>query len=241
MVSIDSALQAAALWFAAGTLVLLLTGRAAVVGRAARFAMALAVGVVLAGLARLIGLDPAAEVEVGVLVILVCVAGPARWWAGGAIFWAGLVASTGVYLIYLVRATYLLGATPECALLGAFLLALEFGATALILASAFEMVDALCSPAAGPPLPPPPARWPVVCLQVATYNEPPDLVIETIRSLAAIDYPALRIQVIDNNTTEKGRWQPLEAECARLRKAGHEVEFVHLASWPGFKAGALNC
>jgi cellulose synthase/poly-beta-1,6-N-acetylglucosamine synthase-like glycosyltransferase len=240
VVSIDSALQGAALWFAAGTLVLLVAGRAAVAGRLSRLAMVLAVGVVLAGLARLTGLDPAVEVEVGVLVILVCVAGPARWWAGGAIFWAGLVASTGVYLIYLVRATYLLGATPESALLGAFLLALEFGATALILASAFEMVDALCSPAAVPPLPPPPARWPVVCLQVATYNEPPDLVIETIRSLAAIDYPALRIQVIDNNTTEKGRWQPLEAECARLRKAGHEVEFVHLASWPGFKAGALN-
>ncbi len=202
--------------------------------------MALAVGVVLTGLARLIGLDPAAEVEVGGLVILVCLAGRARWWAGGAIFWAGLVASTGVYLIYLVRATFLLGSTPESALLGAVLLVLELGAIALILASAFEMVDALCSPTDVPPLPSPPARWPAVCLQVATYNEPPDLVIETIRSLAAIDYPALRIQVIDNNTTEKGRWQPLEAECARLRKAGHEVEFVHLASWPGFKAGALN-
>jgi len=237
---IDSALQAAALWFAAGMLVLLLTGRAAVVGRAARLAMTLAIGAVLAGLARLMGLDPAAEVEVGILVVLVCVAGPARWWAGGAIFWGGLVASTGVYLIYLVRATYLLGLTPESALLGAVLLALELGATVLILASAFEMVDALCSPSDVPPLPPPPARWPVVCLQVATYNEPPDLVIETIRSLVAIDYPALRIQVIDNNTTEEKRWRPLEAECARLRKAGHGVEFVHLADWPGFKSGALN-
>jgi cellulose synthase/poly-beta-1,6-N-acetylglucosamine synthase-like glycosyltransferase len=240
MVSIDSALEAAALWFAAGTLVLLLTGRAAVVGRAARLAMTLAIGVVLAGLARLTGLDPAAEIEVGILVVLVCVAGPARWWAGGAIFWGGLVASTGVYLIYLVRATYLLGATPESALLGAVLLGLELGATVLILASAFEMVDALCSPSDVPPRPAPPSRWPVVCLQVATYNEPPDLVIETIRSLAAIDYPALRMQVIDNNTTDEARWRPLEVECARLRKAGHGVEFVHLADWPGFKSGALN-
>src|SRR5450759_4078879 len=101
MVSIDSALQAAALWFAVGTLVLLLTGRAAVVGRAARLAMTLAIGAVLAGLARLMGLDPAAEVEVGVLVMVVCLAGPASWWAGGAIFWGGLIASAGVYLIYL--------------------------------------------------------------------------------------------------------------------------------------------
>ena len=240
MVSIDSALQAAALWFAAGTFVLLLTGRAAVVGRVARLSMTLAVGAVLAGLARLTGLDPAAEIEVGVLVILVCLVGPTRWWAGGAIFWGGLVASTGVYLIYLIRATYLLGASPESALLGAVLLALELGATGLILASAFEMVDAICSPTDVPPLPSPPARWPVVCLQVAVYNEPPDLVIETIRSLVAIDYPALRIQVIDNNTAQERLWKPLETECARLRKANHDVEFVHLPSWPGFKAGALN-
>ena len=240
MVSIDSALQAAVLWFAAGTLVLLLTGRAAVVGRVARLAMTLAIGAVLAGLARVLGLDPAAEVQVGVLVILVCLAAPARWWAGGGMFWGGLVASTGVYLIYLVRATYLLGVTPESVVLGAVLLALELCATALILASAFEMVDAICSPSAVPPLPAAPDRWPVVCLQVATYNEPPELVVDTIRSLIAIDYPALRIQVIDNNTTEEARWRPLEEECARLRKAGHGVDFVHLANWPGFKSGALN-
>jgi cellulose synthase/poly-beta-1,6-N-acetylglucosamine synthase-like glycosyltransferase len=240
MVSIDTALQGAAFWFAAGTLVLLGVGKAAVVGRASRLAMTLAVGVVLAGIARLIGLDPAAEVEVGVAVILLSLAAPSRWWAGGAIFWAGLVSSTGVYLIYLGRATFLLGSTPESALLGAVLLVLEIAATVLILGSAFEMVDALCSPAAVPPLPSPPARWPIVCLQVAVYNEPPDLVIETIRSLVAIDYPALRIQVIDNNTAEERLWRPLEAECARLKKAHHDVQFTHLASWPGFKAGALN-
>jgi len=240
MVSIDSALQAAVLWFAAGTLVLVAVGRAAVAGRAASLAMTLAVGAVLAGLARLIGLDPAAVVEVGVPVLVLCLAGPARWRAGGAIFWGGLVASTGVYLFYLVRATFLLGATPEGALLGTVLLAAELGATALILGSAFEMVDALCSPSDMPALPPAPAHWPLVCLQVAVYNEPPDLVIETIRSLVAIDYPALRIQVIDNNTVDELLWRPLEAECDRLRKADHDVQFTHLASWPGFKAGALN-
>jgi cellulose synthase/poly-beta-1,6-N-acetylglucosamine synthase-like glycosyltransferase len=240
MVSIDSALQAAVLWFAAGTLVLLGVGKAAVAGRAARVAMTLAVGAVLAGLARLLGLDPAAEVEVGVPVMALCLAGPARWRAGGAIFWGGLVASTGVYLMYLVRATFLLGSTPESALLGTVLLAAELGATALILGSAFEMVDALCSPSDVPALPPEPAHWPLVCLQVAVYNEPPDLVIDTIRSLVALDYPALRIQVIDNNTPEERLWRPLEAECNRLRKAGHDIEFTHLPSWPGFKAGALN-
>jgi hypothetical protein len=96
IVPIESALQAAALWFAAGTIVLLLTGRAAVVGRVARMAMTVAVGAVLAGYARLIGLDPAAEVEVGLLVIVFCVAGPTRWRAGGSVFWGCLIAATGV-------------------------------------------------------------------------------------------------------------------------------------------------
>jgi cellulose synthase/poly-beta-1,6-N-acetylglucosamine synthase-like glycosyltransferase len=240
MVPIESVLQAAALWFAAGTVVLLLTGRAVVVGRGARVAMTLAIGALLAGFARLVGLDPVAEVEVGLLVVVFGVMAPTRWRAGGAVFWGCLIASSGIYLIYLVRATYLLGATPASAILGGVLLVLEFGATALILGSAFEMVDALCSPPGLPPLPPAPDRWPIVCLQVATYNEPADLVIETIRSLVAIDYPALRIQVIDNNTTDETRWRPLEAESARLRAAGHRVEFVHLPDWPGFKSGALN-
>jgi Glycosyltransferases, probably involved in cell wall biogenesis len=65
------------------------------------------------------------------------------------------------------------------------------------------MVDALCAPPIDPELPPPPARWPIVCLQVPTYNEPPELVVETIRSLVELDYRALQIQVIDNNTTDE--------------------------------------
>jgi hypothetical protein len=170
MVSIDPALQAAVLWFAAGTLILLAVGKAAVAGRAARLAMTLAVGVVLAGLARLFGLDPVAEVEVGVPVLVLCLVGPARWRAGGAILWGGMVACTGVYLMYLVRATFLLGSTPESALLGTVLLAAELGATALILGPAFEIVDALCSPSDVPALPPAPAHWPLVCLQAAVYN-----------------------------------------------------------------------
>ena len=48
------------------------------------------------------------------------------------------------------------------------------------------------------------------------------------------------MQVIDNNTSDEALWRPLEAECERLRAAGHQVEFVHLPSWPGYKAGALN-
>jgi len=59
----------------------------------------------------------------------------------------------------------------------------------------------------------------------------------TLESLARMDYPNLTIQVVDNNTTDPEVWKPLEQLCKDL---GERFTFVHLADWPGFKAGALN-
>jgi len=173
-------------------------------------------------------------------VAIVTLALPRHWYPVGAWLFASLLISFGGYTIYLARATLLLGGEPVSTILGVVLLGLEIGAMGLLLASTFEMIDALCAQSTEPPLPPPPATWPVVCIQVPTYNEPPDLVIETISSLVALDHPALRIQIIDNNTTDESLWRPVEAECARLREGGHQVDFVHLPEWPGYKGGALN-
>ncbi len=179
------------------------------------------------------------------LLVLVATAGvallmPRRWYVPGAWLLSAIVVCFALYAAYLVRATVLLGGDTLALLLGAALLLLQAGAMALLLASAFEMVDALCAPPVDPLAPAMPAPPPLVCLQVPTYNEPPDLVLETLASLVAIDYPALCVQVIDNNTTDPALWQPVEAECARLRGLGHQVEFVHLPEWPGYKGGALN-
>lgn len=170
----------------------------------------------------------------------VTLATPRRWFAAGSLFYAALLVTAALYVVYLARATVVTSADLLSATLGVTLLLLEVGAIGLILASAFEMVDAVCSTPPEAPVCVAPERWPVVCLQVPTYNEPPDLVIETLRSLAALDYPALRVQVIDNNTTDDGLWRPVEAECERLRAEGRRVDFVHLPTWPGYKAGALN-
>ncbi|TAL08339.1 MAG: glycosyltransferase, partial [Chloroflexota bacterium] len=184
-------------------------------------------------------------VPVGASVALIAIAAvglilPRYWYAVGAWLFAALVVVSGLYAVYLVRATFLLGGDPVSFLLGLVLLLLQTAAIAMVIGSAFEMIDALCAPPVDPARPPDPERWPVVCLQVPTYNEPPDLVLETIASLIAVDYPALRVQVIDNNTTDPALWEPVNAECARLRAAGHAVDFVHLPEWPGFKGGALN-
>jgi cellulose synthase/poly-beta-1,6-N-acetylglucosamine synthase-like glycosyltransferase len=81
----------------------------------------------------------------------------------------------------------------------------------------------------------PDGPYPFVCLQVPCYNEPPDMVIETLQSLQSIDYPNYEIQVLDDNTDDEDLWRPVEAWC---REQG--VKFVHLSDWPGYKSGALN-
>ena len=177
-----------------------------------------------------------AVVAIDVLALLL----PRRWYAIGAWLFSALLVTCVLYAAYLVRASILFGDGLASVLLGVVLLLLELGAIGMLAASAFEMVDALCGPPLDPVVPGDPERWPVACLQVPTYNEPAALVIETIESLVALDYPALRVQVIDNNTTDEALWRPVEAACERLRSAGHWIEFVHLPTWPGFKAGALN-
>ena len=77
---------------------------------------------------------------------------------------------------------------------------------------------------------------PFVSLHIAAYNEPPDMLIETIRRAEAIDYPNFEIVVIDNNTKDPAVWRPIEEYCRDRPR----VTFVHVDPWPGFKAGALN-
>jgi exo-beta-1,3-glucanase (GH17 family)/cellulose synthase/poly-beta-1,6-N-acetylglucosamine synthase-like glycosyltransferase len=85
--------------------------------------------------------------------------------------------------------------------------------------------------------PDPPDRQPFVSIHLACYNEPPDMVAQTLDSLAALDYPNYEVLVLDNNTKREEVWRPLEQKCKEL---GERFRFFHLEPWPGFKAGALN-
>jgi exo-beta-1,3-glucanase (GH17 family)/cellulose synthase/poly-beta-1,6-N-acetylglucosamine synthase-like glycosyltransferase len=78
---------------------------------------------------------------------------------------------------------------------------------------------------------------PKVSIHVPAYNEPPDMVIETLEALARLDYSNYEVLVIDNNTRDESVWRPVEAHCARL---GERFRFFHVAPLQGFKAGALN-
>jgi len=84
---------------------------------------------------------------------------------------------------------------------------------------------------------PPGLALPKVSVHVPAYNEPPEMMVETLNALAQLDYPDFEVIVIDNNTRDPAVWQPVAAHCALL---GERFRFFHVAPLAGFKAGALN-
>jgi hypothetical protein len=81
------------------------------------------------------------------------------------------------------------------------------------------------------------AHRPFVSIHVPTHAEPPDVVIATLDRLAALQYDAFEVLVIDNNTTDPALWQPVEEHCRHL---GSHFRFLHVDGLEGAKAGALN-
>jgi cellulose synthase/poly-beta-1,6-N-acetylglucosamine synthase-like glycosyltransferase len=233
---------------AGATILMLVAGRLEIPGPFSRIAvvaaLALGIGAVSGHPLQSTLPDNAGDplLLVSAAVLLLTLVTPWRWWAIGSVAFSTLVVATGIYVVYLARITFVLAGGPVGLLLGLFLLAFEIAALTLLVLSVFEMIDALCGPVILPARPDPPAEWPTVAVQVPAHAEPPELVIETIRSLVNLDYPRDRliVQVIDNNTTDEALWRPLEEECRRLGAEGHAVLFAHLEDWPGFKAGALN-
>ncbi|WP_079989440.1 glycosyltransferase [Candidatus Protochlamydia phocaeensis] len=78
---------------------------------------------------------------------------------------------------------------------------------------------------------------PWVSIHVPCYAEPPDIVIETLDALAALQYPHFEVLVVDNNTKDPALWRPLENHCMKL---GSRFRFFHMDPLKGAKAGALN-
>jgi exo-beta-1,3-glucanase (GH17 family)/cellulose synthase/poly-beta-1,6-N-acetylglucosamine synthase-like glycosyltransferase len=123
---------------------------------------------------------------------------------------------------------------------GVLLLLGMLGVVLVLLAEAHEWAEAhwvnsrrrLATPG-----PTPEAPLPKVSIHVPAYNEPPQMVMETLDALARLDYPDFEVLLIDNNTPDESVWRPLEAHCAAL---GARFRFFHVAPLSGFKAGALN-
>jgi len=164
-----------------------------------------------------------------------------RWNVRAHLCWASSVFLFVVYLAFVLDWTFTshLGAASTAG--GLLLWILEVFAAVLACAYLWEICDALgrehwrrrITPST--PAPAADRDLPFVSLHVPAHNEPPDMVIETLRSLLRIDYPRFEVILIDDNTDDKRLWRPVQDWCAR-----HRVKFAHLSDWPGYKSGALN-
>ena len=158
----------------------------------------------------------------------------------GRSFLAMVVYSTAtlvVWILYDFSQQYM---TVGSVLVGALLLVGMAGVIAVLLAEAHEWAEAhwvTMHPRILQPIRVDDADLPPVSIHVPAYNEPPELLIETLDALAWLDYPDFEVLVIDNNTTDPQVWRPVEEHCRRL---GKRFRFFHVGRLNGFKAGALN-
>ncbi len=165
---------------------------------------------------------------------------PAQPFAG-KLFFALLLQTTASVFVWLMVSPLLGEFLFWETFIWAFLLPMQLGLLAIILINGFEMSEMIWTeglkrafrPAAvqsGQPLP-------RVSIHVPICKEPPEMVAQTLSSLAALDYPDYEVLVIDNNNPHPELWQPVQEHCGRL---GARFRFFHLETHPGYKAGALN-
>ena len=147
------------------------------------------------------------------------------------------IATLAVWLVYDYSLQYM---TLPMVIVGVVMLVAMLGVILVLLAEAHEWAESLWL-----------HEWrrsfnpadmakdalPFVSIHVPAYNEPPDMLNETLDALAALDYPNYEVVVVDNNTKDPAVWQPVQAHCAEL---GPQFRFFHVDPLSGFKAGALN-
>jgi cellulose synthase/poly-beta-1,6-N-acetylglucosamine synthase-like glycosyltransferase len=147
------------------------------------------------------------------------------------------ITTVAVWMVYEYSRAYM---TPLTLAMGIMLFIAALGVIIVLLAEAHEFAEALWMQpfrALSRPSELSAEQLPMVSVHVACYNEPPDMMIETLNALAALRYPRYEVLVIDNNTRDPAVWQPVQAHCERL---GAQFRFFHVDPLSGFKAGALN-
>ncbi|MEE9321287.1 MAG: glycosyltransferase [Granulosicoccus sp.] len=146
------------------------------------------------------------------------------------------ISTVVVWLVYDYSKKYL---TWEQVIVGIGLLTAAFCISIVLLAEAHEWAEAIwnrkidrtrkINKSNG--------RMRKVSIHVPIYNEPPDMVIETLSALRKLDHPDYEIIVVDNNTSDPAIWRPVEDWCNHQEEDFH---FYHVDPLDGFKAGALN-
>jgi exo-beta-1,3-glucanase (GH17 family)/cellulose synthase/poly-beta-1,6-N-acetylglucosamine synthase-like glycosyltransferase len=82
-----------------------------------------------------------------------------------------------------------------------------------------------------------PEKPPLVSIHVPACREPPEMLRQTLDSVARLDWPNFECIVVVNNTPDPAMWRPIEDHCAAL---GDRFKFIRVDRLEGFKAGALR-
>jgi cellulose synthase/poly-beta-1,6-N-acetylglucosamine synthase-like glycosyltransferase len=155
----------------------------------------------------------------------------------GQVFYASYLSASLTFIVYAAFIAVVATHSILEMLTASLVILLDAAAFVVWISNINYTSDVLCRARRGRPLPKAdPDYKPFVSLHIPAYNEPPELLIETIKAVERIDYPNFEVVVIDNNTQDPAVWGPVEEYC-RGRK---RVRFVHVAPWPGYKAGACN-
>ncbi len=174
---------------------------------------------------------------------------PVAWflynWRGlrtrGKMFFAVLIQFVASLLIWAISVPILRDFAPSVELLFSVLVPALLLLVVVVLVAGYELTELTWAGQLRrrftPDMAPVPARIRKVSLHVPCYNEPPEMMVETLNALAALDYPDFEVLVLDNNTRDPEVWKPVLDHC---RKLGERFKFYHLGKWPGAKAGALN-
>jgi cellulose synthase/poly-beta-1,6-N-acetylglucosamine synthase-like glycosyltransferase len=155
----------------------------------------------------------------------------------GHIFTASYASAAFIFIAYAAFITVVAPHSVTEMLTASLVILLDLAAFAVWLSNINYQSDVLCRARRSRPLPEAdPSYQPMVSLHIPAYNEPPELLIKTIQAVERIDYPDFEVVVIDNNTKDPAVWGPVEEYC----RGRERVRFVHVAPWPGYKAGACN-
>ena len=181
---------------------------------------------------------PVEASEAFVFVSTLAVAALRRTWNPfGQYFLASFLAAALAYLGFAADVTVASNFSVLGSIASAILFLLELAALTIAVTFAFETCDVICRVQHSRAFPvAEPSYRPMVSVHIAAYNEPPDMLIQTIKAVEALAYPDFEVVVVDNNTHDPEVWRPVEAYCAGRER----VTFVHVDPWPGYKSGALN-
>ena len=181
------------------------------------------------------GLETAAYLLVIVSVIVMALQPNTNF--VGQVFYASYLSASLTFIVYAAFIAVVATHSILEMLTASLVILLDLCAFVVWISNINYVSDVLCRARRSRPLPKAdPGYQPFVSLHIPAYNEPPELLIETIKAVERIDYPNFEVVVIDNNTADPAVWGPVEEYCRDRPR----VKFVHVAPWPGYKAGACN-